>query len=297
MAPARLALAGSGLMLSAALAAGPTFRLQPVSDVPLGGTTTRIDGISKVHGVLAIPELARVYASATGSNEVVAIDEGTFKITARIAGGTYPDGMAYAPEVHKLYVSDEHGASETVIDVRTNQRVATIPLGGEVGNSQYDPGTKHVFANVQTRGQLVEIDPATDRVVAHIDLAGADGNHGLLIEPGQRRAFIACEDSHKLLVLDLETRKVTASFNVGEGPDVLAYDPGLRLLYVAAESGIVSVFKAESRQVSPVGGMQIGPNAHVVAVDPDSHQSFFPLKNLGGRTVLRIMSPGTGTSP
>src|SRR5262249_61702815 len=43
MAPARLALAGSGLMLSAAIAAGPTFRLQPVSDVPLGGTTTRMD--------------------------------------------------------------------------------------------------------------------------------------------------------------------------------------------------------------------------------------------------------------
>jgi len=43
MAPARLALAGSGLMLTAAIAAGPTFRLQPVSDVPLGGTTTRME--------------------------------------------------------------------------------------------------------------------------------------------------------------------------------------------------------------------------------------------------------------
>ena len=161
--------------------------------------------------------------------------------------------------------------------------------------ARYDPGTKHLFANVQSRGQLVEIDPATDRVVARIDLAVADGNHGLLIEPGQRRGFIACEDSHKLLVLDLETRKVTASFNVGEGPDVLAYDPGLRWLYVAAESGSVSVFRVESRQVSPVGGMQIGPNAHAVAVDPDSHRNFFPLKNLAGRTVLRIMSPSTGT--
>jgi len=43
MAPGRLALAGSGLMLTAAIAAGPTFRLHPLSDVPLGGTTTRMD--------------------------------------------------------------------------------------------------------------------------------------------------------------------------------------------------------------------------------------------------------------
>jgi YVTN family beta-propeller protein len=333
MAPARLVVAGSCLILTAAIAAASALRLRSVADVPLGGTTTRMDyesldpdrhllfiahlgdsavivfdtraqrvitrieGVSKVHGVLAIPELARVYASATGSNEVVAIDEGTFKITARVAGGIYPDGMAYAPEAHKLYVSDEHGATETVIDVRTNQRVATIPLGGEVGNSQYDPATKHVFAKVQTRAQLIEIDPLTDKVVARVDLEGAQGNHGLLIEPGQHRAFIACEDNHKLLVLDLETRKVTASFDVGEGPDVLAYDPGLRYLYVAAESGTVSIFNAQSRQVSPAGAVQIGPNAHVVAVDPDSHLSFFPLKNLGGRTVLRIMSPSAGTAP
>jgi DNA-binding beta-propeller fold protein YncE len=316
-------LAGGGL---AAMAA-PPLSLQPVTDVPLGGNTTRLDyatldpqrhllfiahlgdsavivfdteasrvrsrvaGLSKVHGVLAIPELGTVYATATGTNEVAAIDEATLKVTARAAGGIDPDGMAYAPFAHKLYVSDEHGGTETVIDVRANKRVATIALGGEVGNSQYDPATRHVFANVQTRRQLVEIDPATDRVIARIDLPGADGNHGLLIEPQQRRAFIACEDNHKLLVLDLETRKLTDTFDVGESPDVLAYDPGLGLLYVAAESGVVSFFEARPGEVSAAGSVLIGPNAHVVAVDPASHRSFFPLKNLGGRTMLRIMTP------
>src|SRR5689334_787249 len=35
----------------------------------------RIANVSSVHGVLVIPELSRVYASATGTNEIVAIDE------------------------------------------------------------------------------------------------------------------------------------------------------------------------------------------------------------------------------
>ena len=316
-------LAGNGL---AAMAA-PPLSLQPVADGPLGGNTTRLDyasldlrrhllfiahlgdsavivfdtqanrvltrieGLSKVHGVLALPELGTVYATATGTNEVVAIDESMLKVTARAAGGVYPDGMAYAPAAHKLYVSDERGGTETVIDVRTNNRVATIALGGEVGNSQYDALSGHVFANVQTRRQLIEIDPATDQVIARIDLPGAQGNHGLLIEPQQRRAFIACEDNHKLLVLDLETRKLTGSFEVGESPDVLAYDPGPGLLYVAAESGVVSFFRAERGRISAAGAALIGPNAHVVAVDPESHLSFFPLKDLGGRTTLRIMTP------
>jgi YVTN family beta-propeller protein len=311
----------------------PQAILNRVADIPLGGDTTRLDyesldpgrhllfiahlgnstvivfdteaqrvitripGISKVHGVLAIPELGRVYASATGTNEVVAIDEGTLKVTARAPAGVYPDGMAYAPEVHKLYVSDEHGNTETVIDVRTNTRVATIPLGGGVGNTQYDPESKHVFVNVQTREQLIEIDPESDKVVGRTDLPGAEGNHGLLIEPHERRAFIACEDNHRLLVLDLDKRKVMATFEVGEDPDVLAYDPGLHYVYVAAESGSVSVFKTEPGQVSKVGDVQVGPNAHVVAVDPGDHKSYFPLKNWGGQTALRIMSPGSEIGP
>src|SRR4029077_16754617 len=203
----------------------------------------------------------------------------------------YPDGMAYAPEVHKLYVSDEHGDTETVIDVESNRRVATIPLGGEVGNSQYDPVSKHIFANVQTSSQLVEIDPTTDRVVDRIDLAVADQNHGLLIDPEGRRAFIACEGNNRLLVLGLQTQKGTASFQVGKAPDVLAFDPGLHYVYVAGEAGVVSIFDVPLGQVSKIAEGYLGPNAHVVAVDATTHEAYFPLMNLSGRPILRITRP------
>ena len=301
--------------------------LKRVADVPLGGRPTRLDYasldrarhllfvahlgdgqvivfatlassvvkrvplIASVHGVLAIPELSRVYASATGSNEVVAIDETTLNVTARIPGGVYPDGMAFAPDVHKLYVSDETGGTETVIDVRSNMRIATIPLGGEVGNTQYDPVTRHIFVNVQSRQQLVEIDPATDRIVARVDLPGAQGNHGLLIEPGQRLAFIACEGNDRLLVFDMRTSHVTSTFDVGPNPDVLAFDSQRHLLYVAGEAGIVSLFKAESGSVEKIGDGHVGSNAHVVAVDEATHRAYFPLRNVQGQTMLRITAP------
>ncbi|MEY2167171.1 MULTISPECIES: YncE family protein [unclassified Rhodanobacter] len=324
-----VALLGTALACMAAPSTGQALPLTKVADVPLGGGTTRMDyasldpgrhllfiahlgdsavivfdtqaqkvvariaGISHVHGVLAIPALGRVYATATGTDQVVAIDEATFKVVARAPAGVYPDGMAYAPEAHKLYVSDETGGTDTVIDVRTNARVATIPLDGQVGNTQYDPVSRHIFANVQTRAQLAEIDPATDRVIARIDLAGAQGNHGLLIVPAQRLAFIACEDNARLLVLNLASRRVVATFAVGGDPDVLAIDPQLGWIYVAGEAGIVSVFKAQNGTVTKIGEGMLGPNAHVVAVDPISHRTYFPLKNLEGRTALRIMQPRT----
>lgn len=301
--------------------------LHKVTDIPLGGRTTRFDyesfdstrhllfiahlgdsevvvfntnlsrvvgrvaDVSSVHGVLAIPELGRVYASATGEDSVVAIDMATLGIAARIPTGAYPDGMAYAPDVHKVYVSDEAGGSETVIDVTSNRRVATISLGGEAGNTQYDPNSRHVFVNVQTRNQLIEIDPASDQIVARIDVPGAKGNHGLLIDADQRLAFIACEGNNRLIVFDMRTMRATSSFDVGEDPDVLAYDPALHLLYVAGEAGVVSLFRVEAGVVSKLGDGYVGPNAHIVAVASETHRSYFPLKNLDGRPVLRILEP------
>jgi len=250
-----------------------------------------IPDISHVHGVLYVPQLDRVYASATGMDQVVAIDAKTFKIVARMPGGDYPDGMAYAPGVHKLYVSDEHGGTDTVIDTASNTRIATIPLGGEVGNTQYDPMSRHIFVNAQTRDQLAEIDPATDKVVRRIDLPGAAGNHGLYIDAPARLAFVACEGNDKLLVLDLVSRKVLTTFDVAKDPDVLAFDPALGWLYVAGESGQVSLFKVQGKTVSTLATAWFGSNAHVVAVDPATHEAFFPLKPPRGTPMLRITRP------
>jgi YVTN family beta-propeller protein len=250
-----------------------------------------IPDVGSVHGILAIPELGRVYASATKTNEVVAIDEKTLKIVARIPGGTYPDGMAFASGANKLYVSDETGSTETVIDVTSNARVATIPLGGEVGNTQYDSVSKRIFVNVQGRGDLVEIDPVSDKVTARYPLSGAEGNHGLLIDSINRLAFIACEKNDKLLVMDMTTKRIVSTSSVGRGPDVLAYDPDLHLLYIAGERGVVSLFKVNGKSAEKLGDGFLGPNAHTVAIDRQTHCAYFPLKEVRGMPVLRIMEP------
>src|SRR3954469_20497368 len=50
-----------------------------------------------VHGVIAVPQLGRVYASATGAHAVLTIDARTKRVLARAPAGEYPDGLAYDP--------------------------------------------------------------------------------------------------------------------------------------------------------------------------------------------------------
>jgi len=67
----------------------------------------------------------------------------------------------------------------------------------------------------------------------------------------------------------------------------VAFDPVERLLYVAAESGPLSVFAEDDAGVQLVIRQDVGPNAHSVAVDQQTHHLYVPLANLGGRAVLR----------
>jgi len=265
--------------------------LMTVFDVNKQTVVGDVKDLKKVHGVLAVPELHRVYASATGTNELAVIDDQTLQIVARMPAGDYPDGVAYASKEGKIYVSDLHGRADTVIDAKTNQRLTTIPLGGGAGNSQYDAVSDRIFVTVDGREELAEIDPSSDQIAARYPLTGCKGSHGLLIDSEHRLAFAACEENAKLVVFDLESKKATATLSVGSDPDVLAFDKAFGRLYVSAESGVISIFDERRKSLVKIGEGFFAADAHSVAVDQRTHKIYFPLQNVSGKPVLRIAVP------
>jgi DNA-binding beta-propeller fold protein YncE len=64
-------------------------------DVHAHRVVRTIPNLSQVHGVLVVPALHRVYATATGSNRVVSLDEDTAAMVNQAPTGNYPDGLAY----------------------------------------------------------------------------------------------------------------------------------------------------------------------------------------------------------
>jgi len=251
-----------------------------------------IAGVKQVHGVRVAPGIDRLYASATGADEVVTLEERTLHVLGRARAGGYPDGIAYAPGAGKVFVSNELGGSETVLDARTGNALTTIRLGGQAGNVAYDASSARVYVAVQTRNVLAEIDPASDSVVGSVHLPGCGHSHGLSIDAGASLAFVTCDRNALLVVVDLVRKRPIASYPVGSRPDVLAFDPGLHRLYVAAESGNVAVFQEGVRSLRRLGVGKVAADAHSVAVDPSSHVVLFPLPTgRGGGPVLRVMAP------
>ncbi len=314
------------LGFSAALADPPSFlRLQ--SDVPLTGGTSRFDyqtfdpdtdtlyiahmgagqiivyntrlgkveatlaGYPGVTGLLVVPELHRLYASVTRLHQVVFINIENLRETARVPAGNFPDGMAYVPETHELFVSDEMGGAETVIDVEKNKRVASIKMDGQVGNTCYDPASHMILVNVQSKDELVVIDPKTQKITNRYPIHGGKHPHGLCLDTNSHLAFIGCDGNEKLVVMDLNNFQEIGISDVGKDPDVIAFDPNLGYLYVASESGEVSLFRVRDRKVEKFGDYPVGNNAHSVAIDTKTHYVYFPLAKVNKAPVLRIMKP------
>jgi len=261
-----------------------------VFDTNTRQVVANLDGFKRVHGVTLAPEIHRLYASITGSHEVAAVDMATLTIVGMAGPVVYPDGLAYAPKQNKVFVSDEHGGVDAVVDAASNKLVAKISLGGGAGNTVYDSVSGHILVAVHGVNVLAVIDPASDRIIRRLPLPGIENPHGIALDGNAHVAFVAGEENHSLAMVDLNAMKVLSTYQVGDDPDVLAYDPGLKRLYVSAESGRVTIFENHGTKLTLLGSFDMA-HAHTVSVDPKTHLVYFPLENVGGHPLLRIMRP------
>jgi len=282
-----------------------------VFDIAHNALVKRLDGFPKVTGVLAVPALGKVYASIPGSGvmasfqiglgmagfskgdgEVAVVDMQTLTEIARAPAGVFPDGLTYDPRENKIFVSDELGSAVTVIDARTDKFVTRIETGGEVGNVRYDAASGNVYVPVQSCNELIEVDSVSSEVRARYELTGCDHPHGFIVAPNGGIGYASCDGNDELITVALATGRLLNVQPVAHDPDVLAVDPGDNRLYVASESGNLSIYDiANPKAPSPVGEAFVAAQAHAVAVDPISHRLYFALADMDGHAVLRVLAP------
>ena len=249
-----------------------------------------LGGFTRVHGVWAVPEIERLFASITGDHEVAVVDTQTLRTVAKAGPITYPDGLAYASDSKRVFVSDEHGNTDAVIDAQTNNLIKKIALGGGAGNTVYDPTAKRILVAVHGKNEIAAIDPQKLEIIGRYPIPGVKEPHGIALDVANQLAFVAGADNHTLALIDLATMKTLSTYAVGNDPDVLSFDPGLKQLYVSAESGDVWVYRENGKALVAVGNFSM-PHAHTVCADPKTHLVYFPLENIDGRPLLRIMEP------
>lgn len=269
-----------------------------IADLATGSVLKELTGIPTARGVAVAPELGRAFITSS-PNQVVIIDEQSMTEIARVTTGSAPDGIAWDGAHQRVGVSAQGAGALTLLaDAGRGARV-DVPLGRETGNVIYDAARGVFWITVvaaKPPDELVAVDPVSAKVTTTIRLPGCEGAHGLRLHPDGRSAFVACEGNDALARVALAASGEDANAIVvaatGAGPDVMALDPGLGWLYVAAESGDLVVFDIAKPGLTLVGHDRPGGASHSVAVDPATHRVFFPLvAGPRGTPILRVMRP------
>lgn len=249
-------------------------------------TFTDLPGIE---GVEIAPDVNKAYTSNWKENTIGVIDLNQMKVIKKLPTESKPDGIAYAAPFHKIYVSDERARAEAVVDAGKDQVITTLHFASETGNPRYDPVSKRVYVNLQDKNVIAEIDPANDKEVAEYPVGKCRGNHGMALDSEHRLAFLSCEDNDLMTVFRLDTHKPVAYFPQAGGGDVIAFDAGLKRIYVACYDGAISVFQEDDpTHFRKLGDVPVQKKVHSLAIDPETHKIYAPEQEENGSPAAKI---------
>jgi DNA-binding beta-propeller fold protein YncE len=125
-----------GLLFVAHLGASQVVEI----NIRTGRVVRTIPGLPQVHGVLVVPALHRVYATATAADLVARISEGTGRVLGTTATGAYPDGLAYDPANRTIWTTNESGSKITDATMRSNDMTRCGPSGSGHRSGHGHPG-------------------------------------------------------------------------------------------------------------------------------------------------------------
>lgn len=274
------------LLLSSHLGAGQLY----VIDLTNNRVLQTIEDVPGIEAVEIAPDVEKAYTSNWGEHKVGVIDLKQMKLIKKVPVDNKPDGIAYAAPFHKMYVSDERAKAEFVIDVLRDEVIKTIRFDGETGMPQFDPVGKHVWVNLQDDNVIAEIDPVSDAVVGKYPVGTCRGNHGMVLDPKNRRAFLSCEDNELMTVFDLDSHKPVTSLAMADGPDVIKFDSGLQRIYVACGGGAISIFQQEDpSHYRKLDDYPVQKRVHSIAVDQATHRVYTPEEQEDGRPVAKMV--------
>jgi hypothetical protein len=244
------------------------------------------------HGVVVDPTSHLAFVTHSEANTVDVFDPKTMRRVNRIPVAPDPDAMVYDPLAKLVYAASSSGESGTLIDPASQKAVGVIPLGGEPEFAAFDPGTGLLYQNLADANAVVAIDVAKRSVTQRWPLSGCAFPTGMAIDAADRRLFIACGKSSKLVIFDLGLHRIVSTAPVAFGPDSVAYDPILRRIYVTGLVGRLTIASQDSPDAyRVVDSISLHFNAHTLAIDPATHRLYVAYASLVIPPRVAVFTP------
>lgn len=286
-----MALEGGHLLVTS-ITSGDLYDVELAA--PSAGRSSSIrtlPGLGNAHGI-AIVDSHVGFVTRAGSNVVDRFDRQSLRSIRKIGVADDPDAAVYDPSTHRVYVAGGDSMTATLIDADVGDIVGEVDLPGKPEFAVVDPKTGLLYQNLSNLNSVATVDLRTAKVVAVWRLPDCEGPSGMAIDPDDRQLFVVCSKNRKLLVLDLQTHDVLSAVPVGLLSDSVAFDSGLKRLYVAGGAGQLTVVsRTADLRYAATETIRTRIGAHTVAVDPLTHRVYLACAGIIAAPRIAVFAP------
>lgn len=136
--------------------------------------------------------------------------------------GKGSEGFDVSPDGKEAWTANAGDGTVSVIDLTALRVTDTIKANVPGANRlKFTTDGKLALVSLLGSPKLVVIDTATHTVIKRLPIG--HGAAGILMEPGGKRAFVACTPDSYVAVIDLQTLTMVGKIDAGGNPDGLAW--------------------------------------------------------------------------
>jgi DNA-binding beta-propeller fold protein YncE len=245
--------------------------------------TTKLMGAGGIDYVYADNDERRVYVPRGGNTYVFDLD--THKYIGAITNIS-GHGVAIDPKTH-------HGISSSnppgMFDTETMQKIKSIDVPGRPDGILFEPLTERVYIFSHADPSVVVIDPKDGSVIGTIDIGGAMEQAQ---SDGQGHVYADIENQKQIAVIDVNTLKVTAKYDLGDSagdPGGLGLDARNHILFaMCADPSVCVVVDANTGKV--LATLPIGDGTDGGGFNPNTMEAWSSQRD-GTLTIIKENSP------
>lgn len=250
--------------------------------------TVKLMGTGRIDYVTVDNDERRIYVPRGTQTFVFDLD--THKYIGAITN-IFGHGIAIDPKSH-------HGISSSpspgMFDTETMQKIKSIDVPNRPDGILFEPLTGHVFVFSHAHPSVVVIDPKDGSIVGTVDIG--DASEQVHMEQaqsdGQGHVYADIENEKKIAVIDVNTLKVTATYDLGDTagePGGLGLDVKNHILFaMCADPDVCVVVDANTGKV--LDTLPIGGDTDGGGFNPNTMEAWSSQRE-GTLTIIKENSP------
>jgi DNA-binding beta-propeller fold protein YncE len=212
-----------------------------VLDVQNGKRLHTIPDLEEPQGLLYDPSSNHLFAGCAKDGTTKVFAGATFQLLATVRFPGNSDNIRYDGRNQRIVVGYDAGALG-LLDAN-GKRLGDIPLDAHPESFQMEKSGDRVFVNVPNKQEIEVADLAKKSVISRWPVTSALRNYPMALDETHHRLLIGCRAPARMLAIDTETGKQTASVEIVGDTDDLFYDAAKNRVYVIGGEGAVDVFE------------------------------------------------------